>query len=162
MRAKFDNDNPNKINIFDDDDNLISFIAIPPTNKNNTDLLPLPGKRLTPNYNHNFDGWVILTTSYSRKLYRNGELEDKIRRDGIRLVNDENPVEWKIIEYLDDRGIRYVELTRVWARTKETALNNASVLLKNPEIAYSGYYDAREVEQNAPIIYTENQNYDYK
>lgn len=71
FEIKFDEKNPNSILIYKD--GRLYNMLYSPHIKNGIDVVNF-GKDLEAKYNYNFDGFVIITTNYKKKLYYKGKL----------------------------------------------------------------------------------------
>jgi hypothetical protein len=82
---EFDKKNTNKLIIrlisFESksDGKIIKIIACPPI-ENGIDIIDMFDFNFTKGYNYNYNGLILISNKYSRKLYHKGELVAKINR----------------------------------------------------------------------------------
>jgi hypothetical protein len=81
--VRFDPDNSNCIQVIRKG-KIVNTIVCPPINKG-CDVINISNKPLE-GYVYNFDGIVIVTDEYSRKMFYKGSFIDKIKRHGFRTA----------------------------------------------------------------------------
>lgn len=81
-KFSFDSNNSNSIIIRNADNRIIKMIACPPI-ENGIDIITIDNNLLNKGYNYNFNGFIIITTKRTRKLYCEGKLLAKTNRNII-------------------------------------------------------------------------------
>ena len=80
----FDSRNSNSLLIKNKENGrIIKMITCPPI-KNGIDIININDEVINNGYTYNFKGFIIITTPYKRKLYCEGKLLAKTRRNLIK------------------------------------------------------------------------------